>query len=117
MTQLEASDGEQRSYLDLVEVIEEQAADVTRDLRQLWRRIMFSILISNTDDHLRNHGFLHVSGSVWRLAPAFDLNPDPAPGRKYLSTAIDNVGDEATVKAALGVAEFSAWTRPARDGS
>jgi serine/threonine-protein kinase HipA len=54
---LEAS-GDQRSYLEIAGVIEEHSAAATADLRQLWRRIAFSILISNPDDHLRNHGFL-----------------------------------------------------------
>jgi serine/threonine-protein kinase HipA len=55
---LEASGGDQRSYLEIAGVIEEHSAAATADLRQLWRRIAFSILISNPDDHLRNHGFL-----------------------------------------------------------
>lgn len=89
MTMLEASDGDQRSYLEIAGVIEERSTAVAADLRQLWRRIGFSILISNTDDHLRNHGFLHERGDSWMPSPAFDLNPDPHPGSKDLSTAID----------------------------
>jgi serine/threonine-protein kinase HipA len=106
MTRLEASDGEQRSYLEIAEAIEAVSANVTRELHQLWRRIVFSVLISNTDDHLRNHGFLHDHGDIWRLAPAFDLNPNPEPGPKYLSTAIDTADDEASLASALAVAEF-----------
>lgn len=103
MTALEASDGEIRSYVDIAEVLEERSSEVTRDLAQLWRRIIFSILISNTDDHLRNHALLHVQADTWTLSPAFDLNPDPAPGPKHLSTAID--GDTlADVRDALAVA-------------
>ncbi len=106
MTMLEASDGEQRSYLEIAEVIENTSAHATDELHQLWRRIVFSVLISNTDDHLRNHGFLHERGDVWRLAPAFDLNPNPAPGPKYLSTAIDGGDDSASLASALTVAEY-----------
>jgi serine/threonine-protein kinase HipA len=106
MTMLEASDGEQRSYLEIAEVIERVSASVTNELHQLWRRIVFSILISNTDDHLRNHGFLHDEVDVWQLAPAFDLNPNPAPGPKYLSTAIDAADDAANLETALLVAEY-----------
>lgn len=106
MTMLEASDGEQHSYLDIAEAIEERSLRATEELRQLWRRMVFSILVSNTDDHLRNHGFLHVGGDGWRLSPAFDLNPDPAPGPKYLSTAIDGAGDAASLTAALAVADY-----------
>lgn len=106
MTMLEASDGEQRSYLEIAEVVENTSARATEELHQLWRRIVFSVLISNTDDHLRNHGFLHERGDVWRLAPAFDLNPNPDPGPKYLSTAIDDVDDTASLASALAVAEY-----------
>ena len=106
MTMLEASDGDQRSYLEIGEVIEQTSARASQELRQLWLRIVFSVLISNTDNHLRNHGFLHERGDVWRLAPAFDLNPDPAPGPTYLSTSIDDGDDVASVGATLAVAGF-----------
>ena len=89
MTLLEATDGEERTYLDLVEAIEQESDRATDDLGQLWRRIAFSILVSNTDNHLRNHGFLRLTGGGWSLAPAFDMNPDPEPGPKLLSTPID----------------------------
>jgi serine/threonine-protein kinase HipA len=49
----------------------------TADLHQLWRRLVFNLLITTVDDHLQNHGFLHVEHGLWRLAPAFDLNPFP----------------------------------------
>lgn len=106
MTMLEASDGDQRSYLDIVEVIEEESDRVTRDLHELWRRIAFSILVSNTDDHLRNHGFLRETAGGWSLSPAFDLNPDPEPGRKLLSTTIDGTSADASLELLLGVTEF-----------
>ncbi len=92
---LEASDGDQRSYLEIAEFVEATSGQATRELHQLWRRVVFSVLRSNTDDHLGNHGFLHVHDDVWRLAPAFDLNPDPSPGPKYLSTSVDGSGDPA----------------------
>lgn len=53
-------------------------AETRADLRQLWRRLAFNILISNTDDHLRNHGFLYAGNAGWRLSPAFDLDPSPS---------------------------------------
>lgn len=99
LTMLEARDGDRRSYLDLADVIERTSPAATDDLRELWRRVAFSILISNTDDHLRNHGFLRA-GSGWVLAPAFDLNPDPdSAGR--LSTAIEDARDRRADIAAL----------------
>jgi serine/threonine-protein kinase HipA len=106
MTMLEASDGDQRSYIEIAEVIENTATRVTFELQQLWRRIVFNVLVSNTDDHLRNHGFLHVRDDVWRLSPAFDLNPNPAPGPKLLSTTIDVADDTASVQLALDVADY-----------
>jgi serine/threonine-protein kinase HipA len=106
MTMLEASDGDQRSYLEIAEVIEERSTAVAADLRQLWRRIAFSILISNTDDHLRNHGFLHERGDSWMLSPAFDLNPNPHPGPKDLSTAIDYTDTRARVDTLMSVAAY-----------
>ena len=89
MTMLEATDGDNATYLDIGETIESDGVDVSADLHELWRRIGFSILISNSDDHLRNHGFLRLSSAGWTLSPAFDLNPDPRPGPKRLSTAIE----------------------------
>lgn len=106
MTMLEAADGDQRSYIEIAEVIENTSGRTTFELQQLWRRIVFSVLISNTDDHLRNHGFLHVRDDVWRLAPAFDLNPNPAPGPTFLSTTIDVGDDTATLQVARTVADY-----------
>lgn len=88
MTMLEARDGDTGDYLDIGAVIEQRSPVATAELRQLWRRIVFGVLVSNTDDHLRNHGFLHDHAGAWRLSPAFDLNPEPEPGQKHLATAI-----------------------------
>jgi serine/threonine-protein kinase HipA len=104
MTMLEASDGDQRSYLEIAEVIEERSPAATAELRQLWRRMTFTIMISNTDDHLRNHGFLHDRGESWMLSPAFDLNPNPGPGQKYLSTRIDYDSTRASIDTLMSVA-------------
>ena len=106
MTMLGARDGDERSYLEIAEVIEERSDAVTVELEQLWRRMAFSVLISNTDDHLRNHGFVHDRGEVWNLAPAFDLNPNPEPGTKYLATAIDETETEASINLLLKVADY-----------
>ena len=62
------------SYLELAEFIMTNGSDVNQDLEELWRRIVFSICISNTDDHLRNHGFL-LTERGWKLSPAYDINP------------------------------------------
>ena len=62
-------------YLDMVAFIDRYGASVKKDLEQLWRRMLYNMLISNTDDHLRNHGFM-LSEQGWRLSPAFDMNPN-----------------------------------------
>ncbi len=105
LTMLEASGGEQRSYLDLAAIIEQHSSNASLELRELWRRMAFSVFISNTDDHLRNHGFLHAGGDRWGLSPAFDLNPNPDPGTTYLSTAIDEHDTTATLANVLAVAD------------
>jgi len=74
MTLLEKEDNERASYLDLAALITRVGAHAKRDLEQLWRRIVFSICVSNVDDHLRNHGFL-LEPRGWSLAPAYDMNP------------------------------------------
>lgn len=85
MTLLQSSDGVAADYLELAEAMAEHGGAVVADLRQLWRRIAFMLVVNNVDDHLRNHGFLR-SRSGWTLSPAFDLNPDPAPGAVRVTT-------------------------------
>lgn len=116
MTMLELNDGDEGgSYLDIADVIERSSPQVDGDLAQLWRRIAFSIAISNTDDHLRNHGFLRTSSAGWTLSPAFDLNPDPEPGPKRLSTAIDFDDANASIDTLMSVAgEFRLGAEAAR---
>jgi serine/threonine-protein kinase HipA len=115
MTMLEVSDGDSGSYLEIADVIETHSSAASADLAQLWRRIAFSILISNTDDHLRNHGFLRLSTAGWSLSPAFDLNPQPELGPRHLSTAIDFDETEASIETLLRVApEFRLGAREAR---
>ena len=78
ITQLGYEDGADAaagvSYLELVDFITTHGANVKEDLQELWRRIVFSICVSNVDDHLRNHGFL-LSNKGWILSPAYDINP------------------------------------------
>ncbi len=104
MTMLQAKDGELASYPEIGQAIEERSSDAEADLRELWRRIVFTILISNTDDHLRNHGFLRNSTAGWSLSPAFDLNPNPEGEAKQLATAIDENNTQASLATALEVA-------------
>jgi serine/threonine-protein kinase HipA len=100
LTMLEATDGEHRSYLEIAEIIERFSPGADLDLRELYRRILFSVLTSNTDDHLRNHAFLRVQNG-WALSPAYDLNPNPHNPTR-LSTSIDR--DDATSSIEVAVA-------------
>ena len=81
-TMLQASRDDERSYLEIAEVIRRHALDPIADLQQLWRRLIFNLLITNVDDHLQNHGFLHATNGHWRLSPAFDINPFPDKDRE-----------------------------------
>jgi serine/threonine-protein kinase HipA len=104
LTMLERSDGERGSYIEIADVIIRHSPATTEDLRELWRRMAFSVLVSNFDDHLRNHGFLRTSSAGWSLSPAFDLNPDPRPGERHLSTAVDFDDTEARIDLLMDVA-------------
>lgn len=79
MTLLRSTDGSENDYIELAEAIGDHGSEVTTDLDELWRRIAFSVAINNTDDHMRNHGFLFARNG-WRLAPLFDVNPNPDVG-------------------------------------
>jgi serine/threonine-protein kinase HipA len=97
MTLLGLNDGNDHtegiSYLHIAEFLMRSGANVTPDLEELWRRIVFNICVSNTDDHLRNHGFL-LSNSGWLLSPAFDINPEEnSTGLKLNITLTDNALD------------------------
>jgi serine/threonine-protein kinase HipA len=75
LTQLGYYDGNyEASYLELAQFLVEKGSQTKVDLEQLWRRIVFNIAVSNTDDHLRNHGFIYNKGG-WTLSPAYDINP------------------------------------------
>lgn len=106
MTLLEFSDGEEgASYLDLAQFINDQGAQghVESDLAQLFRRVIFNVRIGNRDDHLRNHGFIRTT-TGWRLAPAYDINPNPHKATHTLS--LDGHTAEPDLDAALACAEL-----------
>ena len=97
MTLLQRSDGDDAesgvSYLELAELLIRSGAQTNRDLHELWKRIVFFVCISNTDDHLRNHGFLFGSEG-WSLAPAYDINPTPhGAGLRLNISETDNAQD------------------------
>jgi serine/threonine-protein kinase HipA len=90
--------------MEIADALRQFGAKAEEDCAQLWRRIVFSILISNTDDHLRNHGFLYEA-SGWRLSPAYDLNPVPIDIKpRILTTAIDEADGTASLDLAFEVA-------------
>jgi serine/threonine-protein kinase HipA len=79
MTLLGAQDGDHRSYVEIAEILRAAGSAPRRDMAELWRRMVCNIMISNVDDHLRNHGFLRdpaVRG--WKLSPAYDLETSPS---------------------------------------
>ena len=106
MSMLDAKDNEARSYLEFVDILRQHGAAPKEDMHALWRRVVFSILISNTDDHLRNHGFLHVDRGQWRLAPAFDVNPFPDRVHELKTWVSEDAGPEATIEALMSALPY-----------
>ncbi|MCX6924243.1 MAG: HipA domain-containing protein, partial [Verrucomicrobia bacterium] len=93
------------AYTRLADGIRQFGHDVAGDLRELWRRLVFSLLVSNYDDHLRNHGFLMLQPGSWALSPAYDLNPVPEIDRARVSkTPISEALEDSTIAGALNVA-------------
>jgi len=102
MTALEANDGDHGSYNDIATFIETNALTATADLRELFTRIVFDLAVTNTDNHLRNHGFLR-EGPGWSLSPMFDVNPNPDGGRFATGLAARD-GSDMTLSALLEAA-------------
>lgn len=94
MTMLERRDGDHADYVDIADILAEVSAQAKADALQLFRRVAVSVGLNNTDDHLRNHGFLRVRGG-WMLSPAFDVNPNPDPDLRQTTIAgADSPADE-----------------------
>jgi serine/threonine-protein kinase HipA len=101
MTLTQHKDGEAgASYLELVDLLQSRGADTAADCKQLFRRVLFNILIHNTDDHLRNHGFF-ISDQGLRLSPAYDMNPSVE--RTELTLAINEVETACDISIAMDV--------------
>jgi serine/threonine-protein kinase HipA len=82
------------SYLEIARVLIDHGAQTRADLHELWSRIVFNMLVSNTDDHLRNHGFILAPGKGWRLSAPYDINPVPeSHGLKLNVSEADNALD------------------------
>jgi serine/threonine-protein kinase HipA len=93
-------------YTEVVDALRVNGANPQADIEELWRRMAFSILITNVDDHVHNHGFLHVNRGQWRLAPAFDINPFPDRVRELKTWISEETGPEATIAALLSVRAY-----------
>ena len=96
----------EHTYTEIVDAIRQHGADAQADIEELWRRIAFSILINNVDDHLHNHGFLHVAKDQWRLSPAFDINPFPDRQREMKTWISEEAGPAASIDALMAVAAY-----------
>lgn len=105
-TLLGANDDGEHSYTEIADAIRQGGQDVSADLEQLWRRMVYNVLITNVDDHLNNHGFLHSGGGKWMLAPAFDINPFPDKARLLKTWISEEAGPEASIESALSVAPY-----------
>ena len=99
-------DPTQHTYAEIVDALRIYGRDTQRDSEELFRRIAFSILINNVDDHLHNHGFLHVGHGQWRLAPAFDLNPFPDRERELKTWISHDTGPDASLDALRSEAPY-----------
>ncbi|TIT85128.1 MAG: HipA domain-containing protein, partial [Mesorhizobium sp.] len=92
MAMMGVKDGEHGSYPEMVDALAQHGAQGKSDAHALYRRVVFNVLVSNVDDHLRNHGFLWLGKTGWSLSPAYDLNPVPTDLKpRVLTTNIDLV--------------------------
>ncbi len=93
-------------YTDIADVIRQISSRPVDDLHELWRRIVFTLLVSNKDDHLKNHGFIYASGDRWRLSPAFDINPSPSRHRVLETGIVQGGSFDASLDVALDACGF-----------
>ncbi|RKX90713.1 MAG: type II toxin-antitoxin system HipA family toxin [Spirochaetes bacterium] len=103
---IERDDPVEHAYTDIVDAIRIFGHDAQRDIEELYRRIAFSIMINNVDDHLNNHGFLHVGFGQWRLAPAFDINPFPDRAPELKTWISHDTGPEASLDALRSISPY-----------
>jgi serine/threonine-protein kinase HipA len=108
---LQARRDEDRAYTELADAIRRVGADPNEDLRELWRRLVINLLITNVDDHLWNVGFLYVGDGKWRLAPAFDVNPFPDKDRESKTWLSETSGPITSIEQLLSEANYFGFTR------
>jgi serine/threonine-protein kinase HipA len=117
MSMTGSADDERGSYPELVDALTRHGANAKADAAALYRRMVFNVLVSNVDDHLRNHGFLWLDKNGWSLSPAYDLNPTPTDVKaRILTTNIDLDEGTCSIDLVESVADFFGITLPtARD--
>jgi serine/threonine-protein kinase HipA len=93
-------------YTDIADIMRQISSKPLEDLNELWKRIVFTILVSNSDDHLKNHGFIYAGGDRWRLSPAFDINPSPSRHRVLETGIIGGGSFNASIDIAFDACEF-----------
>jgi serine/threonine-protein kinase HipA len=103
---LQALRNEEHAYTEVVDVMRAKCVDPVADARELWRRIVFNLLITNVDDHLHNLGFLHLGKGLWELAPAFDLNPFPDKDRESKTWLSEDTGAITSIDDLLAHADY-----------
>jgi len=105
-TALEWEGDEPGYYTDIADIIRQISSEPKEDLNELWRRIVFTVLVSNKDDHLKNHGFIYAGRDRWRLSPAFDINPSPSRQRVLETGIMQGKTLDASLDIALEACEF-----------
>lgn len=103
---LQASRNEERSYTEIADIIRAKCANPSADAQQLWRRLVFNLLITNVDDHLQNLGFLYVGQGQWRLAPHFDVNPFPDKDRESKTWLSEATGPITSLDMLMAQAKY-----------
>jgi serine/threonine-protein kinase HipA len=103
---LQATRNEDRAYTEVADIIRAKCARAAEDAQQLWRRLVFNLLITNVDDHLQNLGFLYVGQGMWRLAPAFDVNPFPDKDRESKTWLSEDMGPVTSLSMLMERADY-----------
>ncbi len=116
MSMLQARDGERASYPEIVDSLVQHGARTAADSAELFRRMVFNVLISNVDDHLRNHGFLWLGRSGWYLAPVYDLNPTPVDVKPRILTTNISL-DDATCSLQLALDQAGLFAITAKEAT
>ncbi|MGQ7933298.1 type II toxin-antitoxin system HipA family toxin [Paraburkholderia sp. D1E] len=112
---LQASRQDDHAYTEIVDVMQQKCSHPDQDARELWRRLIFNLLVTNTDDHLQNLGFLYDGNGQWRIAPAFDVNPMPGKLRESKTWLTEDAGPIDSVqmlldaRAYFALSEAQAW--------